>query len=41
MEDDFSYFYVMSCEEDVICSGCYDNYKGECDTMKEEDDGLL
>ena len=41
MEDDFSFFYVLSCEEDVICVGCYDNYQGECDTLKEEEDGLL
>ena len=41
MEDDFSFFHVLSCEEDVICVGCYDNYQGECDTLKEEEDGLL
>lgn len=41
MEDDFSYFHILSCEEDVICVGCYDNYVGECDTVKEESDGLL
>ena len=41
MEDDFSYFHILSCEEDEICVGCYDNYIGECDTVKEESDGLL
>ena len=41
VEDDFSYFYILTCEDDVICAGCYDNYIGECDTVKEESDGLL
>ena len=41
MEDDFSFFQILSCEEDVICVGCYDSYIGECDTVKEESDGLL
>ena len=37
MEDDFSYFHILSCEEDVVCAGCYDNYIGECDTILVED----
>lgn len=41
MEDDFSYFHILSCEDDIICVGCYDNFTGECDTVKEESDGLL
>lgn len=41
VEDDFAYFYILNCEDDVICAGCYNNYIGECDTVKEESDGLL
>ena len=37
MEDDFSYFHLMRCEDELICVGCYDNYLGECDIMVVED----
>ena len=36
MDDDFSYFHVLSGEDDLICVGCYDNYLGECDILVED-----
>ncbi len=36
MEDDFSYFHILRCEDDVICVGCYDNYTGESDIYIED-----
>ena len=35
MEDDYSYFQYVDSE--LICMGCYENYKAECDTMIVED----
>ena len=37
MENDYSYFQYVDIESELICMGCYENYKAECDTMIVED----
>ena len=36
MEDDFSYFQVLSCEEELICMGCYEKYQDNTDIYIED-----
>jgi len=40
MDDDYSYFIIVN-GDDLLCTGCYENYRDNCDTVIKDGDDIV